>query len=758
MIMYIVLGLILAIAFVAPLRRLLLTQFILQAMKKKMPSISSTEQEAIDAGTVWWEKSLMRGSPDWAALDEVSPVQLSQDEQAFIDGPVETLCAMVDDWETHQKGDLSAEVWAYLKEQRFFGMGIPKAYGGLEFCASAHSEVIQKISSRSGTAAVTAMVPNSLGPAELLLHYGTTEQKDYYLPRLACGQEVPCFALTGPDAGSDAGSIPDSGIVEKGMFDGKEVLGIRLNWNKRYITLAPVATLVGLAFHLFDPNHLLGEKEDIGITVALIPADTEGVIIGNRHNPLYIPFQNGPTQGKDVFIPMSYIVGDVEYVGQGWRMLMESLAAGRAISLPALSCGGGKVASRITSAYVRVREQFGLPLGRFEGVSERVANIAITSYTINATRKLSARAVDIGEKPSVLSAIAKYNTTEAMRQAIIDAMDIVGGKGICAGPQNLLAHGYMAIPIAITVEGANILTRSMIVFGQGGIRCNPYILQEIAGMANPDKTEGLRQFDEAMFAHIWSLITGGARALRFGIIGGAGSPVPDITRLAGSYQQINRLSAIFSFIADLSMVLLGGKLKVKESISGRLADALSGLYQASAILKFYRDKGEPREEQLLAESAVVAQLVRVEVALDGVLRNYPFPLLGRLLRYQLFPFGLKLRSASDDVLHQVTHDMMEYGGVRDEITKGIFIPEGDNEPLHLLEAAMKAASDSEPLRLKLREKYGGAAVKPAYIEATIAEGFKDKLINEDERNRLSLWVDLRNKVVAVDDFEAGGVA
>ena len=752
---YIVLLLILAIAFVAPIRRLLITNFLLNVMRKKMPAISSTEQEAIDAGTVWWEKSLMRGRPDWLALSEVTPSQLSEEEKAFLDGPVETLCEMVNDWETHQRGDLSSEVWNYLKEKGFFGMGIPKAYGGLEFRASVHSEVIQKISSRSGTAAVTTMVPNSLGPAELLLHYGTKEQKDYYLPRLACGEEVPCFALTAPDAGSDAGSIPDSGIVEKGMFDGEEVIGIRLNWNKRYITLAPVATLIGLAFRLYDPNQLLGDKEDVGITVALIPADTEGVVTGNRHNPIYIPFQNGPTQGNDVFIPLSFIVGGAEYVGQGWHMLMESLAAGRAISLPSLSCGGGKVASRITSAYVRVREQFGLPIGRFEGVSERVAKIAVSSYTINAVRKLSARAVDLGEKPAVLSAIAKYNTTEAMRTSINDAMDVVGGKGICAGPQNMLAHGYMAIPIAITVEGANILTRSMIVFGQGAIRCNPYILAEIAAMYNPDKKQGLVQFDQALFAHIWSLMVGAARAVRFGFVGGVGSIAPENTALTYAYQQVNRLSAIFSFIADFSMVVLGGKLKVKESISGRLADVLSSLYQASAILKLHADRGEPEDEQLVVRAALATEFVKIEEALDGVLRNYPIPWVGFILSYLLLPFGLRQRKPSDNMMHKITKALMEYGGVRETLTAGIFVPRGENEPLQLLESAMKAAADIEPVRLKLREKYGGAAVKPAWIQKTVEQAFVENVISEEEKQNLELWLDLRNKVVAVDDFAVG---
>jgi len=753
----IILSIIAIVLFVTPIRRAVVTRFLLQAMKKKMPAISATEQEAIDAGTVWWEKSLLRGVPNWSELSQVKSATLNAEEKTFIDGPVETLCNMVDDWQTHQDGDLSLEVWNYLKEQRFFGMGIPRSYGGLEFSATGHSEVIQKIASRSVTAAVTTMVPNSLGPAELLLHYGTTEQKDYYLPRLACGEEVPCFALTAPDAGSDAGSIPDIGIVEKGIFEGEEVLGIRLNWNKRYITLSPVATLIGLAFRLYDPNHLLGEQEDIGITVGLIPSDTAGVTVGRRHNPLYVPFQNGPTQGKDVFIPLSAVVGGVEYVGQGWRMLMESLAAGRAISLPALSCGTGKLACRATSAYVKVREQFGLPIGRFEGVSERMANIVISTYTVNAVRQLSARAVDLGERPSVLSAIAKYNTTESMRRVINDAMDIVGGKGICAGPSNLLAHTYMSIPIGITVEGANILTRSLIIFGQGAIRCNPYILAEIEAINHPDPKQSLYLFDRALFGHVGSFIKGVFRSLRFTLFGGFLSSTPVNTKLSSLYQQINRLSAFFATVADFSMVTLGGKLKIKESLSGRLADAFSALYQASAVLKLHHDRGEPKEEQLIVKAAVITELVRAEVAIDGVLRNFPMPWLAKLLRVIILPFGVKRQAPSDDILHAVTKSVMNEGSPRDLLTGGIYLPQGENEALQQLESAMHATLATDTLRADLKQQYGSNAMKPAEIRQTIAKALEEGRIDADERVKLDTWLHLRSQVINVDDFAQGEI-
>lgn len=758
MTIYIILFLILAIVIYAPLRRLLISRFVLQMMQKKMPEISATEQQVIDAGTIWWEKSLLRGQPDWDALTQVSPTILSESEQSFLDGPVETLCSMVHDWETHQKGDLSEDVWEYLKKQRFFSMGIPSIYGGLEFSAAAASAVIQKIASRSVTAAVTTMVPNSLGPAELLLHYGTQEQKDYYLPRLANGEEVPCFALTAPDAGSDAGAIPDKGIVEKGIFEGEEILGVRLNWDKRYTTLAPVATLIGLAFHLYDPNHLLGEQEHIGVTVALIPADTVGVKIGNRHNPLYVPFQNGPIQGEDVFMPLSWIVGGVEYAGQGWLMLMENLAAGRAISLPALSCGTGKLATRVISAYARVREQFGLPIGRFEGVSERLAEITIATYTVDAVCRLSAKVVDLGEKPAVLSAIAKYNTTESMRKVINDAMDVLGGKGICVGPKNLLAHTYIAIPIGITVEGANILTRSMIVFGQGSIRSNSHILAEIKAMSNPNPKEAVAQFDEALVGHIFSMLKGLFRGIRFGFIGGYGSPHPSGTKFPKLYQQINRLSALLSVIADLAMVILGGKLKVKESISGRFADALSALFQASAVLKLYADRNEPVAEQSIVKAAVNTELRRAEQALDGILRNFPVPWLGTVLRGLFFPFGLRQQKNSDQLKHGITKSMMEYGEPRNRLTEGMFLPQADDEPLKQLEKAMLAALACDEIRVNLKQQYGSGAMKPGSIVATIEKALQDKIVSADEKELFDSWLALRSAVIAVDDFEAGDIS
>jgi len=745
--MYMVLIGLAVLLLVSPIRRLLLIRPLMKLMNTSMPSISETEQAAIDAGTVWWEQSLFRGQPDWQALTQISPAQLTDEEQSFLDQQVETLCAMIDDWHIHQHGDLPQEVWDYMKHEKFFGMGIPKTYGGLEFSPTMHSEVIQKISSRSVVAAVTVMVPNSLGPAELLLHYGTEAQKEHYLSRLATGEEVPCFALTAPDAGSDAGAMIDAGIVEQGIWNGAPVLGIRLNWNKRYITLAPVATLIGLAFKLYDPDHLLGKQEEIGITVALIPRDTQGITIGQRHNPLYTPFQNGPIQGDDVFIPLEFVVGGQDYVGQGWRMLMESLAAGRAISLPALSCGTGKMACAVTTAYAKIREQFGISIGRFEGVSERVANIVLSAYTVNAVRRLTVRAVDLGEQPSVLSAVAKYNCTERMRQAVNHAMDVLGGKGIIVGQKNLLAHVYMAIPVGITVEGANILTRSMIVFGQGAIRCHPYVLQEVEALKNGN----VMAFEHALSGHLGSLVMGKLRALHFAWCSIIPSDTPK-SCVHTSYHAINRLSAIFSYIADMSMVVLGGKLKFSESLSGRMADALSGLYQASAVLQWYANQGEPDAERVLAQAAVAQELYRTEQALMAALRNYPITWLGRVWLWMLFPWGAQHHPVSDKVLHRLTREVMQNGELRQTLQQGIFVPRDDKEALAQLERALAQTLLCEPFIKTLKEHYGRASVQSDVIAATLKQAFKDNIINQAEHQQLQTWLTLRSQVIAVDDF------
>ena len=591
-----VIFLVLAVALnVHPLRRMLLTDHLLVWFRKVLPPISETERIAIDAGNTWWDADLFTGRPDWKKLLATPAPALTEEEQAFLDGPVEEFCKSLDDWQiTHDLFDLPPSAWEQIRKHRFFGMIIPKQYGGLGFSALAHSTVVMKIGTRSTSAAVTVMVPNSLGPGELLMHYGTEAQKAHYLPRLARAEEIPCFALTGPYVGSDAGALPDNGIVCKGTYQGKETLGFRVSWDKRYITLAPIATVLGVAFKAYDPDHLLGTKEDLGITLALIPTNLPGVEIGKRHNPLNSAFMNGPTRGTDVFIPFDCLIGGTEYIGQGWRMLMNCLSVGRAISLPALGTGAGKHASRVTGAYARVRKQFRVSIGKFEGVEEALTRIAGYTYRMDAARRLTAGALDRGEKPSVLSAILKYHCTEGMRLVLGDAMDVHGGRGVMMGPRNYLARAYQAVPVSITVEGANILTRSMIIFGQGAIRAHPYLLKEMEAASSEDHAKAAVDFDRALFAHIGFTISNAARSLFMGLTGALFSPAPGDGATRRYYRQLSRMSAAFTFTADVGLLMLGGEMKRREKLSARYGDILSHLYLASAVLKQYEDQGRPR--------------------------------------------------------------------------------------------------------------------------------------------------------------------
>ncbi|HWN30741.1 MAG TPA: acyl-CoA dehydrogenase, partial [Burkholderiales bacterium] len=664
-------------------RSRLVSEPLLHWFKKALPQVSQTEREALDAGTVWWDGDLFSGKPDWRKLLAVPKPQLTTEEQVFLDGPVEQLCAMLDEWRiTHELYDLPPEVWQFIKDQGFLGMIIPRQYGGKGFSALAHSAVITKLASRSGTATVSVMVPNSLGPAELLLHYGTEEQKNHYLPRLARGQEIPCFALTGPEAGSDAGSIPDYGIVCRSEFHGEQdVLGMRVTWEKRYITLGPVATLLGLAFKLYDPDGLLGGNEEIGITLALIPTGTPGVNIGRRHFPLNAAFQNGPNSGKDVFIPMDWIIGGVERAGHGWRMLMNCLAAGRAISLPASSSGMAKLAARATGAYSRVRVQFKTPIGKFEGVEEALARIGGNTYMMDAARVMTAGAVDLGEKPSVISAIVKYHITERGRQVINDAMDVHGGKGICMGPGNYLARAYQQLPVGITVEGANILTRSMIIFGQGAIRCHPYVLKEIASANEADDEKALREFDAALFGHMRFTLSNAARTLFLGLTGARLARAPVAADTARYYRQLTRLSSAFALLADVAMLVLGGALKRKEKLSARLGDVLSLLYLSSAVLKRYEDEGRQRADLPLLHWSLQDALWRMQGALDGILENFPSRVMAWLLRRAVFPLGRTFSPPSDELGRQVSSLLLAPSATRDRLTAGIYVPVNEADPV-----------------------------------------------------------------------------
>ncbi|MGD8926191.1 MAG: acyl-CoA dehydrogenase [Thioalkalispiraceae bacterium] len=728
---------------------------LLKLFKKVSPKMSKTEREAIDAGSVWWDGELFSGKPQWKKIRQLKLPPLTEEEQAFLDGPVNQLCELLDDWQiTHEKHDLPEEAWTFIKDNKFLSMIIPKEYGGLEFSALAHSEIVMKISTRSVSAAVTVMVPNSLGPGKLLLEYGTQEQKDYYLPRLAIGKEIPCFALTNPEAGSDAGAIPDFGIVCRGDFKNqKDVLGVKLTWNKRYITLGPVATLLGLAVKLYDPDHLIGEKEDLGVTLAMIPTDLPGVNIGRRHFPLNMVFMNGPNSGKEVFVPMEYIIGGQERIGQGWRMLMECLADGRSISLPALSVGSGKLTSRSVGAYARVRRQFRLPIGRFEGVEEALARIGGYTYIMDAVRVMTAGALDLGEKPSVISAIVKYHLTEGMRQVVNDAMDVTGGSGICLGPKNILGRVYQAVPISITVEGANILTRSMIIFGQGAIRSHPYIFEEMSALDETDWDESVKKFDIAFFGHVRFFISNYFRSFFHGLTGSmfaiTGAPRP----AKRYYKKLTRMSAAFALLSDLSLISLGASLKRKEKISARLGDILSYMYLATAVLKRFETQGCVKEDVPLLQWACDMMLYKIQVAIDGLLQNFPNRPLAWILRFVIFPYGQRFKPASDKLGHRVAQLLLTPSQARDRLTAGVYIPPLDSdETVAALEDALVKVIKSEHIEKRLKKEL--KEYQPGYqvSEKMLKMAMDNKVINENEAKILQEAELARWKVIQVDDF------
>ncbi len=741
------------------IRRFLVSNHILKLFRTMLPQISQTEQEALDAGTVWWEGDLFSGKPDWKKLLAYPKPQLTAEEQAFLDGPVEQLCAMLDEWKiTHELKDLPPEVWQFIKDKGFFSLIIPKEYGGYGFSALAHSEVVMKMGSRSGTAAVTVMVPNSLGPAELLLHYGTEQQKNHYLPRLAKGLEVPCFALTSPEAGSDAGAMPDFAVVCRGEFEGQsDVLGMKVTWDKRYITLGPVATLLGLAFRLHDPDRLLGREVDLGITLALIPTRTPGVNIGRRHYPLNGAFQNGPNWGKEVFIPMDWVIGGQEGVGQGWRMLMNCLAAGRAISLPATSVGAAKLAARTSGAYGRVRTQFKTPIGYFEGVEEALARIAGNTYMMDAARVMTAGAVDLGEKPSVVSAIVKYHLTERGRQAVNDAMDVHGGKGICIGPRNYLGRTYQQIPVSITVEGANILTRNMIIFGQGAIRCHPFLLKEVNAAHDQDKDRASLAFDEALVGHVKFSLRNTFNSVFYALFGAYlkdNSPENCHPETTVYYRQLARFSASFACIADIALMILGGSLKRRERLSARLGDILSMMYLCTTTLKRFEDDGRPVSDLPLLHWSMQDALYRLQQAFDEFLVNFPGHVAFKcVLRALVFPLGKRCQPPTDKLSHDVARILMEPGAVRDRLTSGIFVPVADGEPLADLEQALQCVIECAVIEAKLREAVKSKRI-PAQGDEQIAQAQQQGIISAAEAEQLHKLKELRGRVIKVDDFPA----
>lgn len=736
---------------IIPVRRSLISRPLLSLFRKTVPELSATEKEAVDSGDVWWDAELFSGNPSAQKLFSTPESKLSPEERAFIDGPVEALCEQLDDWEiTENLHDLPAAVWDMIKSQGFFGMIIPKAYGGREFSAAAHSAVVMKLATRSITAAVTVMVPNSLGPGELLLRYGTAEQKNYYLPRLASGAEIPCFALTAPEAGSDAGSMTDYGVIcHERDGDADSVLGIRLNWDKRYITLGPVATLLGIAFKLYDPDHLIGDTAELGISLALVPTGSPGVDIGDRHNPLGIPFQNGPTQGKDVFVPLDSLIGGVEFAGKGWRMLTECLAQGRGISLPALATGAAKHISGVTGAYAALRHQFHQPIGQFEGVQEALGRIGGWSYLCEASRQFTLSALDQGLNPSVATAILKYHLTELMRRIVNDAMDIHGGKGIMLGPRNYLARIYQSIPISITVEGANILTRSMMIYGQGAMRCHPYVLGELEASSKSGKG-ALAEFDLLVSHHVALLFSNFCRSLVFGLF------TPSVCEWAGRnlsqryFQQLSRLAAGLSMTSDISMMLLGGSLKRREALSARLGDVLSFLYLSSAVIKYYADHGEPQEEKAFFCWAADYCLYEAQQAFVEFFSNFPRPSIGRLLKFIIFPRGAVLSAPADVTTQSVAQALMQPGEARKRLIDGIYQPENKNDPVNLVERAFQTAAQAEDILERARQTLNRRHIE--VNDEVLADLVADGVITEAQASLLAELERLRQQVIAVDAF------
>ncbi len=729
---------------------------LFQWFRSVLPGMSDTEKEAIEAGDVWWEKELFQGRPDWQQLIAMPKPGLSSEEQAFVDNQVETFCSLLNDWKiVHKYSDLPPEAWAYLRQEKFFGMIIPKKYGGLEFSPEAHSAVIMKIGTRSISAAVTTMVPNSLGPAELLLHYGTEEQKDYYLPRLANGTDIPCFALTGPEAGSDAGAIPDKGIICKGMHEGREVLGIRLNFDKRYITLAPVATVMGLAFKLYDPDGLLGEKSDLGITVCLMPTNHPGIEIGNRHFPLNMAFMNGPIRGKDVFVPMDWIIGGQQMAGKGWRMLMECLSAGRGISLPALSTATGSFAFRMTGAYAAIRRQFNTAIGQFEGVEEALTRIAGYTYLLESTRLFTLIPIRQNIRAAVATAIAKYHMTEMSRIVINDAMDIHGGRGIMMGPSNYLGRGYQSMPVSITVEGANILTRSLIIFGQGAIRCHPYVYEEmqIAMSYNRDPIDAVNRFDEILVKHAGYIASNFARCFWLSLTRG----LLHRTKLASECryfeQKLSWLSAGLAICADVAMMTLGGDLKRKEKLSARLGDVLSHLQIASATLKYYYDQGRLTDEWPVAKWSLQMCCYKTQEAFYGFFENFSYPIIGKLLKFIVFPFGRAFSLPSDKLGSIVAKVMLEPSLLREKLTKICYVGKHENDPTGLMEVGFAELIAIQPALEKMNKAVKRKEISKhlSFVEKCQA-AFDLGVIDANEKQELLRYESVRKKVIAVDEF------
>jgi acyl-CoA dehydrogenase len=737
---------------VRPIRRRWVAAPIRQWFITRMPAISNTEREALESGNRWWDGELFSGKPDWVKLQAVPRPALRPEERAYLDGPVEQLCQMLDDWQIEQDNDLPAEVWQFIRQQKMFGLTIPRAYGGMEFSTQGNSAVIQKIASRSQSAAVTVLIPNSVGPSELLSVYGTQSQKEYYLPRLARGDEIPCFAMTGPYAGSDAAGMPDVGVATISTINGEEVPGFLVNFEKRYITLAPVATLLGLAFRAVDPDRVLGERKHLGITCALVPANARGIEIGDRHRVSGSAFMNGPISGRDVFIPLDAVVGGKDRIGQGWRMLMGCVSAGRAVSLPSLAIAGAKVALASSSAYARIRHQFNAALVNFEGIQEQLTELAARCYRMEAASSLALRGLDQGEKPAVISAILKYHLTEDYRRCIAIAMDVHGGKALMQGRTNYLARIHQAVPVAITVEGANILTRSLIIFGQGAIRCHPFLLRMMRAATDRDKEAGLKDFDISLFAHVGLAISNVVRGIWLGLTAGRLSRAPLPGHLAAPSRAIKHLSAAFAVTADVLLLVTARQFKNQQRISGRMADVLSHLYIATAVMKRFSDDGEPESDRPLVDYCLNLSLGEIHTQLQAVYQNFPIPVMGKLLRVCLFPYGMGVRPIGDQLILGIARSICQGSELRNRLVQGIFLPSDPGEPLGRVEDAMIKVLAAEKADAILHNTLG-EAVTPLNYETLVTQGLATGLITEEQAEQVRAAQRATENAILVDRFK-----
>ena len=744
------------ILLVAPLREALIAKPAFNILSKAMPSMSITEKEALEAGTSWWEKELFMGAPDWEKFDQYPYPKLSVEEQSFIDNEVQELCSMLDEWKIHHKDkNLPPEVWQFIKDKGFLGLIIPKSFGGKQFSAFAQSRIMSKIASRSLTAAVSCMVPNSLGPGELLLHYGTTAQKQRYLPGLANGTEIPCFGLTSPEAGSDAGAIPDTGIVCYGSYKGQEVLGLKMNFSKRWITLAPIATVIGLAFKLYDPDGLLGDKSksEYGITCALIPASHEGIKIGARHNP-GAPFMNGTVEGTDIFIPIDWIIGGQHNAGKGWRMLMECLGVGRGISLPALATAAGEMSYLLVGAFASVRQQFKVSVGHFEGVQEATSDIASDAYMLESFRYMVTCGLNQGGTPAVMTAMAKYYATETMRKVINHGMDVVGGRAIQLGPRNFMALTYQSIPVAITVEGANILTRSLMIFGQGSMRCHPYLFEELQLLQSDDKASALKKFNTLLFKHLAYTFNRAAKALAFGLTGGSkegSSSADDFSK--PYYAIINRMSADFALTADMALGILAGDLKRKEMLSGRLADIHAHLFIATAILNYYEHGQRTESDQKHAELALNKALYNAQEAFFGLYENFPVKIAATLVKLISFPFGRPVTKPSDELKQQVAQLLLKENSFRAELKKHVYYTTDETDVMGRMESTFQMLLSLQPLWDKFKKAESKDQFKGLTFEEHITDAVAVGFITANEAEQLLKYNAKRYDSMLTDIFD-----